>query len=80
LEAVRGGDAEENARILLDILSGKERGPKRDIVALNAGAGLFICKDGVGSISEGIRMAEAHLDSGAALAKLEALKKVSNEI
>jgi len=80
LEAVRGGDAEENARILLDILLGKERGPKRDIVALNAGAGLFICKDGVGSISEGIRMAEAYLDSGAALAKLEALKKVSNEI
>jgi anthranilate phosphoribosyltransferase len=77
LDDVRGGDAEENARILLDILSRKERGPKRDLVLLNAGAALYICKDGVASIAEGIKIARSHLDSGAALERLELLKRMS---
>jgi len=79
LDDVRGGDAEQNARILVEILSSRERGPKRDLVVLNAGAGIYICKDGIASIAEGMRLAEAHLDSGKALAKLEALKRISNE-
>lgn len=78
LEEVLGGDADLNARILLDILSGKDRGPRRDIVLLNAGAAMYICKDGVSSILEGIRIAETYLDSGAALQKLEDLKRTSN--
>ncbi len=80
LDEVRGGDADENAKVLLDTLGGKERGPKRDIVLLNAGAGIYICKDGVASIQEGIEIARSHLESGAALAKLEALKTVSNSL
>ena len=78
LDAVRGGDAEQNARILLAILSGKERGPMRDLILLNAGAAVYICKDGVPTILEGMRMAQSCLDSGSALQKLESLRKISN--
>jgi anthranilate phosphoribosyltransferase len=78
LDSVRGGDAEENARALIAILSGQERGPKRDIVLLNAGAGIYICKDAVASIAEGVELARSLVDSGAALARLEALKVLTS--
>jgi anthranilate phosphoribosyltransferase len=70
-EAIRGGEAEENARILRRILDG-ERGPCRDIVVLNA-APAIVAGRGARDIEEGLRAAEASLDSGRALAKLEAL-------
>lgn len=70
-----GGNPEKNAAITLGILRG-EKGPKRDIVLINAAAGLV-----VGSVAEdlnaGIALAAAALDSGAALAKLEALRTFS---
>ena len=37
-----GGDKKVNAKIVRDILSGRERGPKRDAVLLNAAAALFV--------------------------------------
>ncbi len=73
---VRGGNAEENAEILRSVLSG-ETGSRRDIVLLNAGAALCVA-DKAGSIDEGIRMAAEVIDSGAALAKLEAYIIESN--
>lgn len=78
LEELRGGDGTFNAGITRDILSGKEKGAKREIVLLNAGATLYV--GGVAqTIGEGVELAEKAIDSGAAYEKLERLVKVSNE-
>ena len=77
-EAVLGGTPEENAAITRAILEGKEKGPKRDAVCLNAGACLYIA-DKAATLEEGVKMAEGLIDSGKALAKLEEFVKVSNE-
>ncbi|MBM3244388.1 MAG: anthranilate phosphoribosyltransferase [Candidatus Omnitrophica bacterium] len=74
---LNGGSVSDNAMILLDILNGA-RGPKRDIVVLNAAAAIFAA-DRARSIKEGIAMAEDSLDSKKALEKLELLKKVSKK-
>jgi anthranilate phosphoribosyltransferase len=65
-----GGDAVENAKILGEILAGDVQGAKRDVVLLNAGAGLYIA-DKAGSIQEGVELARDLIDSGKALEKLE---------
>jgi anthranilate phosphoribosyltransferase len=73
LETIAGGGPEDNAKILLAILGG-ERGPKRDIVLLNAAPPFVACglaKD----FAEGVALAAQSIDSGAALAKLENLKQ-----
>lgn len=67
-----GGTPAENAAITRAILSGEERGAKRQAVCLNAGAALYIGGKAA-TMAEGVRMAEGILDSGAALAKLEAV-------
>lgn len=78
LEELRGGNGEENAQITKDILQGKERGAKRSIVLLNAGATLYV--GGVAeSIEAGVKLAAEAIDSGAAYAKLLKLVKVSNQ-
>lgn len=73
LQEVRGGSPEENAQITLRILQG-EKGPKRDIVLLNAGAALY-ATNRAKNISEGIALAAESLDSGRALEKLERLRR-----
>lgn len=65
-----GGTVEENSRILIDILKGKEKGAKRDIVLLNAAAGLFL-GDKAKSLPEGIEAAAQLIDTGQAYEKLE---------
>ena len=70
---LRGGDRRENAEMLVAILTGTERGAKRDIVALNAAAGFVVAgisKD----IAAGLDRAFTQIDSGAALKKLRALQ------
>jgi anthranilate phosphoribosyltransferase len=67
-----GDDAPLNARILKDILSGELRDAKRDVVVLNAGAALLAAGI-VDDLEVGIQRAAEIIDSGAALAKLEAL-------
>ena len=74
---ILGGTPEENARITLDILSGADRSPRRDIVLLNAGAGLYVTEK-ASSFAEGVKRAGDLIDSGAALAKLEEFRKESN--
>ncbi|MDQ0214357.1 anthranilate phosphoribosyltransferase/anthranilate synthase/phosphoribosyltransferase [Oikeobacillus pervagus] len=71
LEAIRGGEAKENADILLRILQG-EKGAYRDTVLLNTGIGLF-ANGIVKTIEEGIALARESIDSGAALSKLHYL-------
>lgn len=70
LSALVGGNPKENAQITRDVLSGKERGPKRDVVLLNAGMSLYLGVDGI-TLEEGIRMAEDLIDSGKAMRKME---------
>lgn len=71
LDDLRGGTAEENARLLVGVLEG-EAGPRRDIVALNAAAGI-VAAGLASNLQEGLARAYQSLDSGAAREKLEAL-------
>lgn len=71
LADLQGGDAEENARIIRQILGGGQ-GPKRDIVLLNAGAAI-VAGSGAEEMQGGIALAERSIDSGAAQEKLEKL-------
>ena len=71
LEDLKGGAPDENARILRAILAGEE-GPRRDIVTLNAGAGLWVA-EAASSLADGIEQAQRSIDSGAAAGKLDAL-------
>ncbi len=63
-----GGDAAENRRIIEGIFAG-EKGPRRDVVVLNAAASLLVAGR-VDSLGKGARMAEEVLDQGLAAAKL----------
>lgn len=77
LKELQGGDGKVNAQIIKDILSGKEKGAKRNIVLLNAGATLYaggMCS----SIEEGIKLAEKTIDSGKAASIIDALVEASN--
>ena len=70
---LKGGDAEENAKILIAILDGSDRGAKRDIVALNSAAAFVAC--GLAAdLAEGLGRAAEAIDSGRALEKLHALR------
>ena len=73
-----GGDREENASIARAILRGL-RGPKRDIVLVNAAAAL-VAADEVSNFGSAMKMAERSIDSGAALDRLERLVRVSNTL
>ena len=66
-----GGDAEENAAIARDVFAG-EPGPARDIVLMNAGAGLYVA-DLAPSIAAGVEIARRAVDSGRAATTLEQL-------
>jgi len=71
LETIVGGNAEENANIVRNILDG-EKGPRRDMVLLNAAAA-FVAVGRAGDFKAGIRIAEESIDSGKAHEKLKKL-------
>jgi anthranilate phosphoribosyltransferase len=71
LADLRGGDPAENAAALRGVLAGAA-GPHRDIVLLNAAAA-FLVADKVETLREGVEMARASIDSGAAQTALEKL-------
>jgi len=71
LSDLRGGGAQENARIIREILAG-ERGAFRDIVLLNAGAAIYTGGQ-AGDLREGIGLAASSIDTGSAGARLDAL-------
>ena len=76
-EEIVGGTPAENAQITRDILSGKERGTRRNIVLLNAGAALYVGQKAA-TIADGVKLAAQRIDSGAALKTLEKVIAVSN--
>ncbi len=78
IEELKGGDAEENAKITTAILKG-EKGPKRDIVLLNAAPALVACGKAK-TLKEAVTMAGTIIDSGAAWDKLAALKQCSKRV
>jgi anthranilate phosphoribosyltransferase len=75
-EDLLGGDAKQNAAITIDVLKGK-KGPCRDVVLLNAAAGLA-ASGKAADLRDGVRIAAESIDSGAAMRKLEELKKFTN--
>lgn len=77
INEIKGGEANENAKILQDILNG-ENGPKRDAVLLNA-AGALLAADKVPNFAEGIALAANSIDSGAALNSLNCLIDFTNK-
>ena len=73
LDSLKGGDSACNAQMILAILRG-DPGPKRDVTLVNAAAGLLaagLARD----LRSGMELAARSIDSGAALGKLELLKK-----
>ena len=74
---LKGGTPEENAEMTLSVLRG-EKGPKRDIVLLNAAAAI-VAGGKAEDITAGLAAAAESVDSGRALEKLEGLKAKSNE-
>lgn len=74
---LEGGTPQENAQITKDILTGKEQGPKRQAVCLNAGAALYITGKAK-TIEEGVRLAESMIDSGKAYDKLNDFIRETN--
>jgi anthranilate phosphoribosyltransferase len=75
-EALRGGDAKENAQALLEVLKGT-KGAFRDVAILNAAAGLIVAgraKD----LKQAVALAAKSIDSGEAEGRLDRLIAVSN--
>lgn len=75
-QAVLGGTVAENVALVRGILSGKEQGPKRDIVLLNAAAAIFAANQ-ANDIREGLELARKSLDEGQALARMERMVAAS---
>lgn len=74
---LEGGSVKENAEIIRNIFSLKDKGAKRKAVCMNAGAGFYIAKK-VKNIKEGVQMAENLIDEKKAFEKLEDFIKESN--
>ncbi len=79
LKDLIGGSPKENAQITRDVLAGKERGPKRDVVVLNAAVALYLGIDDC-TIKDCITMAQKLIASGKALEKMEEFIRVSHEM
>jgi anthranilate phosphoribosyltransferase len=76
MEALRGGTPTENAATTRAILGGTERGPRRDVVLLNAAAAL-VAADAAATLAEALELARASIDGGHALARLDRLVAAS---
>ena len=72
LKDIKGGNAVKNARITLSILNG-EKGPRRDVVLLNAAYAL-VAAGKAKDVSSGVKLAQESIDSSAALGKLNQLR------
>jgi anthranilate phosphoribosyltransferase len=75
-EAIMGGTPQENAQAFRALLDGAP-GAYRDAVLLNSAAALVIAGK-AGDLKEGVQLARSSIDSGAARAKVEALRRLTN--
>ncbi len=78
LSKIKGGKPEENAEMLRRLLGG-EKGPRRDVVVMNAAAAL-VAGNQAADLKEGARLAEEAIDSGRALEKLDGLVRLSQSL
>lgn len=78
LEDFAGGDAADNASMLYDVITGI-KGPRRDIVLLNAAAAL-VAVGMAGDLKEGVALGAEAIDSGMAAVTLEKLRRFSKKI
>lgn len=76
-EELVGGTPEENAKITLAILNG-EKGPKREAVLMNAGAGFYVAGK-VSTLEDGVKLAAELIDRGKAKERLDEFVKLSNQ-
>ncbi|OQA09315.1 MAG: Anthranilate phosphoribosyltransferase [Firmicutes bacterium ADurb.Bin373] len=79
LADLAGGSPAENAQITMDILTGRERGPRRDVVVLNAAMALYLGIDNC-SAADCIKLAQELIDSGKAAAKLAQFRRLTKEV
>lgn len=77
LSELRRAGAEENARVISDVLSGARRDAARALVVANAAAALYIGGRAT-SLGDGARRAELSIESGAAQLKLEQFREATN--
>ncbi|NLL20076.1 MAG: anthranilate phosphoribosyltransferase [Clostridia bacterium] len=72
LKEIATGTPEENATMIRDVFAGRDKGPRRQAVVLNA-AGALMIGERAASFKEGIELANELIDSGAARRKLDDL-------
>ncbi|MDO8567299.1 MAG: anthranilate phosphoribosyltransferase [Dehalococcoidales bacterium] len=78
LDEIKGGSAEENARMLRAVLEG-ESGARRNVVVMNAAAAILAGNKAL-DLQKGARLAEAAIDNGQAKEKLKMLVEVSQSL
>jgi anthranilate phosphoribosyltransferase len=79
LQAVIGGDAKENAKILFNIFDAKSTDAQRDIVLINAACALMV--DGMArDIQDGLEIAQKAIKTGKAKEKLKSIIEISNKL
>lgn len=76
-EEILGGSINENVKIAYGVLKGEEKGPKRNIVLINAGAAIY-AGGKARDIKEGVKLAAQSIDSGAAYKKVEEMIRFTN--
>lgn len=79
IDAVMGGDPAFNAGVIRGIFNGSDRGPRRDFLVLNNAFALYAA-GACSSPQDGLEQAQANLDSGRALAKLEEFARASQHV
>ncbi|HEY5648645.1 MAG TPA: anthranilate phosphoribosyltransferase [Nitrospiria bacterium] len=77
LKDIVGGSAEDNSRITLDVLGG-QKGPRRDVVLLNAAPAL-VAAGKAETLQDAVTLAASTIDDGAALEKLKQLREMTNQ-
>lgn len=78
LASIRGGNAEDNARIIKEVLTGNRTDAARSLVLLNAAAALVVGGKSE-NLEQAVKLAETSLGNGAALEKLENLIELTRE-
>lgn len=76
LDHLRGGDSQVNARIITDVLSGRRNDEARSLVTMTAASALVV-GGRAADLQAAATLADSSIDSGAALAKLEQLRRVT---
>jgi anthranilate phosphoribosyltransferase len=78
IQDISGGTPKENAAIIRSVFSGKQKGPERDIILINAAAGIYVSGK-ANSWNAAIALANESLDSGNARKKLQGLIETTND-